>query len=86
MKLRRPANSRLRGGHGGGGRLDEFLPDLQAYLETEDEDGFIAFYESLPTDGEWTDEESKESSDGMRGLFRKVLADEKKQRARRWNF
>jgi len=69
---------------GSGGRLDEFLPDMKAYLDTEDEDGFIAFYEFIPTSGEWSDEELKASSDGMRGFFRELLA-ERRRGARRWN-
>ena len=84
VRMRKPANSRLRGGHGSGNRFEDFLPDLKTYLETEDEDGFMAYYESIPVEGDPTDEELKVLSDEMRGYFRELLA-EKKRKSRRWN-
>ena len=84
MKLRQPGNSRRRGGQGSAGRLDEFLPELKSYLETEDENGFIAWYESIPVERDPSDEELKVLSDEMRGYFRQLLA-EKKRGSRRWN-
>jgi hypothetical protein len=56
---------------------------MKAYLETQDEDGFIAFYESLPTDGEWSEEESKSSSDEMRLYFRGLLKEKRQRTIRR---
>jgi hypothetical protein len=83
MKLRKPANSRLRGGAGSGSRMEDVVKEMMPFLETEDEDGFMAWYESLPTAAEWTEEQSRASSDFIRQHFREALA-ERKRAGRRW--